>query len=400
MSALDIFLPAHNGQTVQARYYATAESAGEEYGDESAIREIIRNPACGLCDASVRVFIPGEWVAVHQTTLPRGGRKQAAKLLPALLEDDVGENIEALHFALLTVEDEQAIVAVIQQQKMQEITAWMQAAGITSRTLLPDWMAQPCGTLRIDNARCLFRASTWLGWSCPLTLAPVLLAAQLQLDPRPVTVICPGELPAELAALLPASEASLTANPQPGVQTQTFAASLLWGKWQPRADYRQQWQQWRKVCYALGTGVLLLTAERGLALWSAYSQARQSQHYVEQTFQQLFPAQKRIVNLRAQINSALQSSNPQPAGDEMMALLPQVAATLASMQQQSEVISLKVDQPQQELFLQLRVASYDYFQRFHDAFADAFEVKQNDVQNAGDYVVLGFTLGRKEDEEI
>lgn len=393
-ASLDIFFPPDDSQSALGKYYAAPGSSPAEYRDETAIREI----ALTLPVESVRLFIPGEWVAVHQTALPVGGRKQAEKLLPALLEEDVSENIEALHFALLACEDEQAMVAVIEQQKMQLLTNWMQTRGITSRTVLPDWMAQACATLQILGGRCLLRATPWLGWSCPQALASVLLAAQLPLA-QPLQVFYRGELPSELEPLLQAHDAVSLYQQLPAPRADSSAASLLSGSWKPRTPYRQQWQQWRKVCYAIAAGLLMLTVERGLSLWRVHSQVQQSQQQVTQRFQQLFPAQKRIVNLRAQINTALRNSSPGAADEEMITLLPLVASTLATIQQPADIIRLKIDQPQQSLFLQLRVASYDYFQLYHDAFAQVFQVKQNDVQNAESYVLLGFTLGIKQDEE-
>lgn len=391
--SLDIFFPLHDSDAVRGKYYAATESVPVEYCGEAAI------PEAFLHKETVRIFIPGEWVSIHQTELPRGARKQAETLLPALLEEDVGESIEHLHFALLDLESEQATVAVIAQQKMQQITAWMQAANIASCTVLPDWMALACGTLLIRDGRCLFRATSWLGWSCPLALASVFLAAQLQHYPQPLRVFYDDELPPALAALLTENGATLSSQYETEPRADSVGESLLWGRWKPRTDYRQQWQRWRKIILTVAAGFVLLSVERCMALWSLHSQVQQTQLRVENTFQQLFPTQKRIVNLRAQINTALRNSSQQPLDDEVMMLLPLVASTLAPLQQHADIISLKIDQPQQSLFLQLRVPAYDYFPLLHDAFSHAFQVKQNDVQNKDNAVILGFTLGKKHDNE-
>jgi len=396
--SLDIFFPANESQPVQGNYYAVAGSEPVMYGDENALRGLLQRAGLGLHEENIRLFIPGEWLSIHTTELPRGGRKQAEKLLPALLEEDVGENIDALHFALLAFEEEQAIVAVIAQQKMQQIAAWMQASDIRSRTLLPDWMALPCGTLHINAHRCQFRATPWHGWSCSLALAPVFLAAQLQHYQQPVEVFCDETLPPSLAPLLTGKDA-ITLHRQFVPRAGTFTASLLSGAWKLRADYRLQWQRWRKVMLAIGAGFLLLTVERGLSLWSVSSQVQQSQQRVVKKFQQLFPAQKRIVNLRAQVNTALRNSSQQPADEELITLLPLVASSLAAMQQ-TDMVGLQLDQQQQSLLLQLRVPAYNYFQALHNALAEHFHIKQTDVQDKESYVILGFTLGRKQNDEF
>ena len=47
-----------------------------------------------------RSYIPGEWISVWQVELPDVARKQIPTILPALLEEELNQDIDELHFAL------------------------------------------------------------------------------------------------------------------------------------------------------------------------------------------------------------------------------------------------------------------------------------------------------------
>ncbi|MCZ5421032.1 type II secretion system protein GspL [Escherichia coli] len=89
--------------------------------------------------------IPGEWISVWQVELPDVARKQIPTILPALLEEELNQDIDELHFAPLKIDQQLATVAVIHQQHMRNIAQWLQENGITRATVAPDWMSIPCG---------------------------------------------------------------------------------------------------------------------------------------------------------------------------------------------------------------------------------------------------------------
>ncbi|EGB67000.1 gspL protein [Escherichia coli TA007] len=80
---------------------------------------------------TIRLYIPGEWISVWQVELPDVPRKQIPTILPALLEEELNQDIDELHFAPLKIDQQLATVAVIHQQHMRNIAQWLQANGIT-----------------------------------------------------------------------------------------------------------------------------------------------------------------------------------------------------------------------------------------------------------------------------
>ena len=68
---------------------------------------------------AIRLYIPGEWISVWQVELPDVPRKQIPTILPALLEEELNQDIDELHFAPLKIDQQLATVAVIHQQHMR-----------------------------------------------------------------------------------------------------------------------------------------------------------------------------------------------------------------------------------------------------------------------------------------
>ena len=75
---------------------------------------------------AIRLYIPGEWISVWQVELPDVARKQIPTILPALLEEELNQDIDELHFAPLNIDQQLATVAVIHQQHMRNIAQWLQ----------------------------------------------------------------------------------------------------------------------------------------------------------------------------------------------------------------------------------------------------------------------------------
>lgn len=57
---------------------------------------------------AIRLYIPGEWISVWQVELPDVPRKQIPTILPALLEEELNQDIDELHFAPLKIDQQLA----------------------------------------------------------------------------------------------------------------------------------------------------------------------------------------------------------------------------------------------------------------------------------------------------
>ena len=170
-SILEIFFPLCDSDTVrwQRRTPDVEHGIWPDVADER-LQQWLQTDA-------IRLYIPGEWISVWQVELPDVARKQIPTILPALLEEELNQDIDELHFAPLNIDQQLATVAVIHQQHMRNIAQWLQENGITRATVAPDWMSIPCGFMACDAQRVICRIDECRGWSAGRALAPVMFRA-------------------------------------------------------------------------------------------------------------------------------------------------------------------------------------------------------------------------------
>lgn len=349
-------------------------------------------------NTTVQLLIPGEWVSLWSVTLPKGAQRQADKVLPALLEEELTQDIELLHCSLLQLQGDKACVAVIEHRRMQQIVDWLAMANITSARVLPDWAALPENSLLIAADRVLCHQQGWHGFSTEMALASVLLQADSYHDemarsesPAPEWQVFSAQPLTDYPALLTAlagDELARDAHTLMVKDINTLAlttpsaaiasnATLLTGRWRLRTDVRRQWRRWRPLAFTAALLLSLLTVERAVALWSVAQQSAQARQAAEQQFRQLFPEQKRIVNLRAQLNAALRETQSASSTQELLVLLPTIAQALdsAALATPVSVLNLRFDQPRQEVRLKLRAGSFSDFDTLRRQLATHFSVE-------------------------
>lgn len=349
-------------------------------------------------NTTVQLLIPGEWVSLWSVTLPKGAQRQADKVLPALLEEELTQDIELLHCSLLQLQGDKACVAVIEHRRMQQIVDWLAMANITSARVLPDWAALPENSLLIAADRVLCHQQGWHGFSTEMALASVLLQADSYHDemarsesPAPEWQVFSAQPLTDYPALLTAlagDELARDAHTLMVKDINTLAlttpsaaiasnATLLTGRWRLRTDVRRQWRRWRPLAFTAALLLSLLTVERAVALWSVAQQSAQARQAAEQQFRQLFPEQKRIVNLRAQLNAALRETQSASSTQELLVLLPAIAQALdsAALATPVSVLNLRFDQPRQEVRLKLRAGNFSDFDTLRRQLATHFSVE-------------------------
>lgn len=199
-----------------------------------------------------------------------------------MLEEELNQDIDELHFAPLKIDQQLATVAVIHQQHMRNIAQWLQANGITRATVAPDWMSIPCGFMAGDAQRVICRIDECRGWSAGRALAPVMFRAQLNEQDLPLLLTVVGIAPEELSAWAGADAERLTVTALPAITTYGEPeGNLLTGPWQPRVSYRKQWARWRVMILPVLLILVALAVERGVTLWSISEQVAQSRTQAE-----------------------------------------------------------------------------------------------------------------------
>lgn len=259
-----------------------------------------------LADLPLTLVLPGEWLATTRVALPTQKARWLRQALQYAVEDAFAEDVEQLHLATGAADaDGQVRVLAIRRDRLRNLLDEAQALGLAVRRLVADFDLLPGpgpqavllgerGLLGGDGeARLVFPAGEWP------RLADHLPQAELHQ---------PHDAHAWLA------------------RQQAQAIDLAQGEFAIRPP-RSHNALWRPVAglLALGLGLQLL-----FDLGQAWYLQRQGDAYAAQSralYQQLFPEDSRIVNLRAQFDEHLnQASGPRDSG--FLGLLQQVGANL------------------------------------------------------------------------
>lgn len=248
-------------------WYAPGASEEPRWLDDEQVRESLF--AAMAEQRSAPCFAaPGADVRLLRLTLSGEEKKHIAKSLPFMLEEQVAEDIEELHFASVALDKLELGVAVCSVENMEAWRALLEdLPGI--RVWLPEPLLLPwrngewCIVLEDDSA--IVRYDECGGFSVERELLPAMLAG---LREEPGVVIFYGRDQAADVALLPEalqekvqwrrgnlySALLLGEEPQP-------ALNLLHGAFAVRLPLARWWQEWRAVAavFAVAFGLQMIS---------------------------------------------------------------------------------------------------------------------------------------------
>lgn len=296
---------------------------------------------------SVQVLVPSTEVLLTRVQLPKTNASRLAKAIPYALEEDVADDVEALHFAFALQGDGIAVAVVARST----LDAWLQclrSAGIEPDALIPDVLAVPwlpnTWSLVADERLALVRTGGRSGFSIELgALQGCLDAALLEAKEQPPAQLYLYNIAENEVEELITQGFSTPAPPvtsqriEDGELTKLLAykhlpagLNLLQGAYTPRGEAKNRWMVWR-LSAALGLLLLIAlgvneTNER-LRLRAATQEADAR---LEVLFRKTFPETQRIINPVAQMEQQLHALRMRHNGarGDFLALLAEGGASL------------------------------------------------------------------------
>lgn len=294
------------------------------------------------------LVLPAEAVTSCGVTLPTQRQRWLRKALPFAVEEWLAEEVEAFHLALgERLEDGRQRVHAVRRDWLQ---AWLDTCGAQppreiriDADLLPRDGAQLC---RLDERWLLGGAIDWRlaldGDDWP--------ALRQRLAETPVAHLTEGQQPLEGCATRRVDDPWrwLVGNP--------VGCNLAQGDFAVREPVGH-WQRWRPVAAALGA-CLLLQWGFGLAQgWQLRHAARMQAEASEQLYRELFPEDRRLIDLRRQLDQHLAAGAADHAG--LLALLGRAGAALAADDAPVRLQQLDFSLTRGDLALQVQAPGFE-----------------------------------------
>ncbi|MCF1427449.1 MAG: type II secretion system protein GspL [Shewanella sp.] len=342
----------------------------------------------------VDVLVSASALAMSRVTLPEKGLRQALKALPFMLEDQLVDNVELMHFVAGVHEGEQLNVIAVTHEQMQSWLSWLAEAGLKARNMVPDCLALPLANCQwaamVIGRELLLRTSAGAGQSIPLDWSEVVLPKLLPVDSEePVTV------------------ATYTRMDIPGTQTQEQSlelpllvlakgmtqagVNLLTGAYKPSRELSKYLLLWRNAAIAAGIVLVLALANTGMNIYQLNAQVAELKAQSESIYRKAIPGSSRIVNLRSQMKSALGKLQGRGDGDQLFAMLNDLEGSFAKVPE-LHPDSLRYDGARGELRMQVTAKTYEQIEKFKELASKGFDVTAGAMNSSDDKVTSTLTL--------
>ena len=356
-------------QTEEAAYWCLLEASTEVYcGTLAEFAQSLRDKTIAT-NPKVIALLPAEEVLLTQITTPAVSRKQLQQLAPFAIEDHLIETIEQQHFALGIGDKQdnkqlQLPLAVIQQKRMQQRLAQLEAHGIATDTLTSEAFCLNTDnhwTLLLEKDRpALFRynatSALCIETDSLLTALEILFVANKDNLPESCVVHDFADTePAFKERLQSLFEQHVISCEWQAYQGQALSLlaqeirlekniNLRQGSFSRQQQYSRLWKPWR-LSAALAAMMLIILP---ITLHLNYKEKQRQLHYLNeqmiQTFKQTFPDARKIVNPRAQMENRLrvmQRGNGNSSNDFLQLLARSAPPLAASSKTQIENIRFK-----------------------------------------------------------
>ena len=306
--------------------------------------------------AIVLVLAPALEVMRASADLPLRSGPRLLQALPFALEEQLAEDVDALHFAPgIRADDGPLPVAVVRRVLIEEWIARLAAAGIRPARLYSeaDAVGSMPNTMTLlvqDDIAILSPADgppATVDASAAATVLELCIAGDVEGETErdPMHVVIYGdetslaELEPRLESLRPRLASldlrALVDGPLPRLAAQIVTSpgvNLLQGEFAPRSSLSAYWPAWRLAAALL---LALVVAMLGTQLAEAYRSRQQLaavRAAVDQAFHYVFPDAGPVVDARAELSARLQRLGSRGAGGnhEFLDVLRVVAQALGS----------------------------------------------------------------------
>lgn len=387
-----LWLPEHDSQPVH--WQLIHEPAGHNpqvmhRGHWPSVAAFIASASQSQADGTplsaftALVLLPPTQVTLHSLDLSGRITPAVQRSLPWRLEDELIDDVDNLHVALLDHQDNQAQLAVTSQLNMRRWQQWLDEAGINAHCWLPSALLLPVQegqAYRLQlNDQLLVRYGPWQAVAGDISWQETLLTTLHQANPElGLTDLGTLDQCHEFSSL-PASS----------------SANLLQGAWRITSPLRQRWLRWRLSAVLALVFLGLFLANSLSTSWRLEQQTAQQQQAARQIYTDLFP-NERVVVLKTQMAQKL--AQLQPTQDDSPGLLS-LLATLAPVWQtfpQLRADAMSYDGTQ--LNIQARAADFEVFNRLRTRLEqlEPLSVAIEALERDGNQVTGSLVIATKE----
>ncbi len=296
-------------------------------------------PAASTALPKNTVFaVPSDSVRLFTRHIAADEAKHLSKALPYMLEEDVIDDVDDLHFAYQGLGDEQYLIAVVRNEQMQ---AWQAALPdsweghwLPEALLLPWQLGEICIVMEADSA--ILRLGEWTGARIERSLVGPLLAS---LDTEPAAIVIYGQQQADDTNTVPEHLQRLVQWRQGNLGSALLLAQdgpafdLRQGRFAPQLPLGRWWRLWQRVAVAAGVALVLQLGADVAQYQRLKADNTRIRQAIQDSYRQANP-RGAVVDVEKQLDRQIAEFNPSSNG---LAFTPLLAAITASLAEQGSI---------------------------------------------------------------
>ena len=350
------------------------------------------------------VLLSASDLVLTQVEIPAGGARQFEAMLPYLLEDEIAQDVDDLHFTVLNKQNGLAHVAGVDRQWFEQCLADFHHAGIEIKRVMPDVFALPTAETPLVAAQLgahwLVRKGLWSGMVMEADWLPLLVESDWVRE---------GDEFLALTAYTPLPALTLKDDQHWGVQPANMVMqllaqgaiasrlTLLTGSFKPSSSWLKYWKVWRLPVYSAVAFLVLSLLYSTLQANQYEEQAQAYRQESKRIFRTVFPDKHRIPTvsyLKRQFTSELNILAGSNNQDGVLTWLNQLPTTIGTIEDMT-ITSLKYDENKKQLRVDAVSKDFQSFEKARVKLEQSFRVEQGQLNKDGETVLGSFVLKAK-----
>lgn len=348
----------------------------------------------------VDILVPTSTITLTSVELPEGNQRQAIKALPFMLEENLAQDVDELHFVAGKAQGSHLPVGVVAHEQMQTWLAWLSEAELSIQRIVPDCLALPLEEchwaamkfeeeylVRTGESSGVVLTEDWIGTALPHLLNSEVSGVDRE---EAVTVATYTELalagtdlrqqPLELPMLTLAKGLA------------TAPLDLLSGLYKPKREYSKYLSLWGNTAILFGVLFVLALINKGLNIYQMDAKIQEFKAQTETIYKQVVPGSSRVVNVRTQLDGYLRSLQGNSSGNsQFFSMLAGIKEAFAQVKELKPT-TLRFDGARNELRMQVTAKSYAQIEKFKDIVSRSYTLDAGAMNSTDSAVTSTLTI--------
>jgi len=295
----------------------------------------------------IYVLLSGTQCTLQQTQVPSMQRQRLIQAIPYILEEQLAQDVDSLHFAIGKPQGQQVPIAIVDNEVMQTCLQALQQQDIQPTVILPEMLALPyhgesTWSVMLWEKMAIIRTGHFAGFAIEQDSLLELLTIQETLPDKAHVF----STPQNDMLLTTLHNLGVNVEQHSHVEKTTLvwflrnlkphhALNCLQNQYLPHSKTISLWKTWQWSAILVSVLGLLWIGQIWIDVQQLKQQRLQISQQINQVYKSTFPKARKIVNARAQMEQKLlnfKQKNQKPENPSFLKLLKSISPALAQAQ--------------------------------------------------------------------